>query len=165
MVGAGCQTKNVLRPVPACAGPSHGRSLESPRMTPPGTTSARPPDRRLRPIERMQRPREFQAVLKGGRCFRDPILRIHFLATGREFSRLGLVVSRKVGNSVERNRLKRIFREVFRAGKSRLPACHDVVFIPSPQEDSLGLRDYAAVFDRFAAWQASRTGPRPEART
>ena len=78
-------------------------------MTP---ASAPRSDRRLRPIERIQRPAEFQAVMKGGRCFRDPILRLYHVENRREFSRIGLVVSRRMGKAVERNRLKRLFREI-----------------------------------------------------
>jgi ribonuclease P protein component len=118
-------------------------------------------DRRLRPFERIQRPIEFQAVLRHGRCFRDPLLRIHFLEKGREYSRLGLVVSRKVGKAVERNRLKRMFRELFRLRKWDLPVPADLVFIPSPQKDQRERAAYAQVVDRFIGWQRSRAAARP----
>ncbi len=44
-------------------------------------------------------------------------------------SRLGLAVSRKYGNAVQRNRLKRQLRDVFR--KSHLTADVDILVIPS----------------------------------
>ena len=43
-------------------------------------------------------------------------------------SRLGLAVSRKYGNAVQRNRLKRQLRDVFR--KSHLSADIDILVIP-----------------------------------
>ncbi len=41
--------------------------------------------------------------------------------------RLGITVSRKVGGSVVRNRIKRLFREVFRKSKAGIPHHLDLV--------------------------------------
>lgn len=43
--------------------------------------------------------------------------------------RLGMAISRKYGNAVQRNRLKRIIREKFRHAQHELPSC-DILFIP-----------------------------------
>lgn len=45
----------------------------------------------------------------------------------KETKRLGITVTKKVGNAVKRNRIKRLIREFFRLNKCLFPAGYDVV--------------------------------------
>ena len=49
-----------------------------------------------------------------------------------EWSRLGLVVSRKVGKAHDRNRVKRLVREYFRLRRHSLSRAVDVVVVAKP---------------------------------
>lgn len=56
--------------------------------------------------------------------------------------RLGVTVGKRIGPAVQRNRIKRVVREVFRQNKSLFPADCDVVLVARPGAQSL---DYGAV--------------------
>ena len=49
------------------------------------------------------------------------------LENGRSHHRLGITVSRKVGGAVIRNRIKRLFREIFRRSAGEIPGHFDLV--------------------------------------
>lgn len=60
----------------------------------------------------------------------DDVLVVNGAANGLAHARLGLSVSRKVGNAVVRNQWKRRIREAFRLSKEQLPAGLDLVVRP-----------------------------------
>lgn len=76
---------------------------------------------------RLTRPSEFEAVLNANVRVRSGPLFIGALPNERDHPRLGLIVSRRVGNAVVRNRVKRQLREAFRLSQHDLPAGYDLV--------------------------------------
>ena len=68
--------------------------------------------------------------------------------------RLGVVASRRVGGAVQRNRAKRLLREVWRLNRSRFRGAVDVIL--SARSDILSVR-YEAV-ERELLSLASRAG-------
>ncbi len=76
---------------------------------------------------RLTRPPEFVAVLDANVRVRSGPLFIGALPNDRGHPRLGLIVSRRVGNAVIRNRVKRQLREAFRLSQHDLPTGYDLV--------------------------------------
>jgi ribonuclease P protein component len=87
---------------------------------------------------RLSRSRDFDAVYRQGRSVSTRYLVLYaFARTGDEDvpedgPRLGLAVSRKVGDAVERNRIKRRLREAFALVQADVLAGHDYVLIVRP---------------------------------
>ncbi|MGH8149058.1 MAG: ribonuclease P protein component [Steroidobacteraceae bacterium] len=83
---------------------------------------------RLSPQRRLRRKSEYEAVYARGRRFGDAYFAVVARANGTGAARLGLAVAtRAAGNSVERNRVRRVIRETFRLRQHGLPAMDLVV--------------------------------------
>ena len=63
------------------------------------------------------------------------------LPNGRRHTRVGITVSRKVGNAVVRNRVRRYVREVFRQNKDWFPPGWDVVVIAKKRAAQVGFSE------------------------
>src|SRR5205085_8687669 len=87
------------------------------------------------------------------------------LANEREIGRLGIAATKKLGGAVQRNRAKRLIREVFR--RNKIAPGYDVVIVPKRELLDAGLTvfeaDYRAVLERRLrpAGRQARPEPRP----
>ncbi|MEM9353760.1 MAG: ribonuclease P protein component [Planctomycetota bacterium] len=79
---------------------------------------------------RLLKPAEFERVFSRKRSRADGMIILYACEGEQEEPRLGMAVSRKVGNAVRRNRWKRCLREAFRLSLHELPPRLDLIVIP-----------------------------------
>lgn len=80
--------------------------------------------------KRLRQNGEFERVYQQNIYAADLVLVVQGCRNNGRITRLGLSVSRRTGNSVIRNRWKRLIREAFRTQQSHLPAGLDLVVRP-----------------------------------
>ena len=72
---------------------------------------------------------DFQLVYKSGKSFANKYLVMYVKENGLDRNRLGISVSKKVGNSVVRHRLKRLIKESYRLHEDMFNSSLDMVII------------------------------------
>ena len=72
---------------------------------------------------------EFKNVLTRGKYYGGKQIEIFALKNKKPFVMLGIAVSKKVGNSVPRNRIKRLIRENYRLLEDKISVGYDIIFL------------------------------------
>ena len=106
-------------------------------VSPPAPSDA-PEQARFAREDRIRARSEFQAVQGRGRKVHTAHYLLLVLPRTDERSRIGLTVTKKIGTAVERNRVKRVFREVYRLNRALFPSGLDVVVIAKSGAPKLG---------------------------
>ena len=79
--------------------------------------------------ESLKKNRDFQNVYSKGRSYANRMLVMYVLNNHTENNRLGISVSKKVGNSVIRHRITRLIRESYRLQEDMFNSGLDIVVI------------------------------------
>ncbi|MBP5158813.1 MAG: ribonuclease P protein component [Lachnospiraceae bacterium] len=97
-------------------------------------------------IETIKKTYEFDRVYKTGRSFANRYLVMYVYANDRKKSRLGVSVSKRVGNSVVRHRVSRLIKESFRLSFDMFNSGLDIVVIARKGTGNLKLEDVKGAF-------------------
>ena len=91
---------------------------------------------------------EFERAYRRGAACRSKLFSVHAFPNELGTPRLGLSVSRKVGNAVTRNAVRRRLREVFHTAFSEIPGNWDLVVSARPAAAEASLRELREEFAR-----------------
>lgn len=105
---------------------------------------------RFRPPERIRRRVDFQKVYERGARLHGRYSTVFILPNALGVGRLGIAATKKLGGAVQRNRAKRLVREVFR--RNKVAPGFDVVVVPKRELLDAGLTvletDYLRILER-----------------
>lgn len=87
----------------------------------------------MKVINRIKDNNEFVLTVKKGKTLKAPAYVVHFLRTDRNICRIGLSVSKKLGNAVTRNRVKRQIRAMCDSLINYADHTFDIVIIARPE--------------------------------
>ena len=96
-------------------------------LTPPGSGATRRRHRLPREARVRRRP-DFEKAYNSGVRLQGRYMLLFVASNGGEEARLGVAATRKLGSAVERNRAKRLARELFR--RHRVAAGLDIIIVP-----------------------------------
>lgn len=117
-------------------------------FSPPG-----PPSGRFPTCRKLRRPADFEAVRQASRSRECGLFAWQATANPDVGcpTRLGVIASRRVGGAVQRNRCKRLLREVFRLHQNTLPNGLTLVLVARPRLVQAGYAEVEAVFQRLVS--------------
>lgn len=72
---------------------------------------------------------EFREIYRTGKSYANKYLIMYIKKTDNNFNRIGISVSKKVGNSVIRHRITRLIRESYRLSRDSILAGHDIIVV------------------------------------
>jgi len=79
--------------------------------------------------EILRRKEDFSAIYKKGKSVPDRYIVLFYMKNGLQYNRISFLASKKVGNSVQRNRAKRLMRENYRHICDQISCGYDIIFI------------------------------------
>ena len=95
----------------------------------------------MRKKEILRKKSDFDAIYRAGRSVPDKYVVLFLRKNDLPYSRTAFLASKKVGNSVQRNRAKRLMRESYRLNRDRFSAGYDLIFIARNTINGRKLRD------------------------
>ena len=78
---------------------------------------------------RIRKNYEFRTVYRRGKSYSSRYLVLYVKRTNKDLNRIGISVSKKVGNAVVRNKVKRLVRENYNKYKKNIKVGYDFIIV------------------------------------
>lgn len=110
------------------------------------------PDESYAKKERLIKTKDFRKIYKSGRSFTNESFILKILSNNLDLSRIGFSISsRSIKKAFKRNRIRRLFREVFRKNKKDLKKGFDIVLVVRKNtKDNFSYKDAENIFVKMA---------------
>ena len=103
---------------------------------------------KFRPAQRLKTSKDFSTVFSARRKYRAKGIALYYRKNSLGFDRLGLTVSKKLGNAVVRNKIKRRIREIFRQNKNSEKPSLDLVARPESNFLAINYAEFEQIWQK-----------------
>ena len=73
---------------------------------------------------------QFKNVYENGKSYGNRLLVMYISKNKLDYNRVGFAVTKKIGNSVIRNKVRRRMKESYRVNRLKIKEGYDLIFIP-----------------------------------
>ena len=104
----------------------------------------------MKRFESLKKNKDFVTVYNSGKSLANRYLVMYVRKNELPYNRIGISVSKKVGNSVVRHRITRLIRESNRLNADMVEIGHDIVVIARPSVKGKGFSEVESAFLHLA---------------
>lgn len=90
---------------------------------------------------RLRKNMEFKRVYNGGKSYWNRNLILYVRKNDLENSRIGITITKKIGNAVVRNRIRRRMKEILRLKLRNIKSGYDLILIPKKNVQDISYKD------------------------
>ena len=84
---------------------------------------------------------EFRKLYSKGKSAVSHCAVVYCRRNGRSGNRIGITVSAKIGGAVQRNRIRRRLKEIYRLNEEKLAPGHDIVIVARSRSRTVGYHE------------------------